>query len=174
MVSCHFLVSCHEIMYNYIGNLFIVCKWLVAGVIFFPSKSRITSRVLPYVICQDKKKTVPVKPAEMNRTRRDRGELEDIMLKQLVQETDQPAQFLKEILNELCVYNKWGTNQGTYELKPEYKKAVDDTGGWVTHLLSLCNTLYHRANSVPKAFQVNLLVVPDFTVVHDIWPLFMI
>jgi len=35
---------------------------------------------------------------------------------------------LKEILNELCVYNKRGTNQGTYELKPEYKKAVEDSG----------------------------------------------
>ncbi|XP_021758352.1 general transcription factor IIF subunit 2-like [Chenopodium quinoa] len=88
---------------------------------------------------KEKKKTAPVKPVEMKRTRRDRGELEDIMfklferkpnwaLKQLVQETDQPAQFLKEILNELCVYNKRGTNQGTYELKPEYKKAVDNTG----------------------------------------------
>ncbi|XP_022769096.1 general transcription factor IIF subunit 2-like [Durio zibethinus] len=88
---------------------------------------------------KDKKKTTPVKQSEMKRTRRDRGELEDIMfklferqpnwaLKQLVQETDQPAQFLKEILNELCVYNKRGTNQGTYELKPEYKKSVEDTG----------------------------------------------
>ncbi|XP_021285088.1 transcription initiation factor IIF subunit beta isoform X1 [Herrania umbratica] len=88
---------------------------------------------------QDKKKAAPVKQTEMKRTRRDRGELEDIMfklferqpnwaLKQLVQETDQPAQFLKEILNELCVYNKRGTNQGTYELKPEYKKSVEDTG----------------------------------------------
>ncbi|XP_074263624.1 uncharacterized protein LOC141586330 [Silene latifolia] len=88
---------------------------------------------------KDKKKTIPIKPVEMKRTRRDRGELEDIMfklfekkpnwaLKQLVQETDQPAQFLKEILNELCIYNKRGTNQGTYELKPEYKKAVDNTG----------------------------------------------
>ncbi|MCI25694.1 transcription initiation factor IIF subunit beta-like, partial [Trifolium medium] len=36
-------------------------------------------------------------------------------------------QFLKEILNELCVYNKRGANQGTYELKPEYKKSVEDT-----------------------------------------------
>ena len=36
-------------------------------------------------------------------------------------------QFLKEILNELCVYNKRGTNQGTYELKPEYKKSVEDS-----------------------------------------------
>ncbi|KAG6422667.1 hypothetical protein SASPL_113044 [Salvia splendens] len=87
---------------------------------------------------KDKKKAAPVKGADMKRTRRDRGELEDIMfklferqpnwtLKQLVQETDQPPQFLKEILNELCVYNKRGTNQGTYELKPEYKKSVEDT-----------------------------------------------
>lgn len=87
---------------------------------------------------KDKKKTAPVKPVEMKRTRRDRGELEDIMfklferkpnwaLKQLVLETDQPAQFLKEILNDLCVYNKRGANQGTYELKPEYKKAADNT-----------------------------------------------
>ncbi|KAE9586733.1 hypothetical protein Lal_00004680 [Lupinus albus] len=88
---------------------------------------------------KDKKRTQPVKQTDTKRTRRDRGELEDIMfklferqpnwaLKQLVQETDQPAQFLKEILNELCVYNKRGANQGTYELKPEYKKSVDDTG----------------------------------------------
>ncbi|XP_031269018.1 general transcription factor IIF subunit 2 [Pistacia vera] len=88
---------------------------------------------------KEKKKTAPVKQSDMKRTRRDRGELEDIMfklferqpnwaLKQLVQETDQPAQFLKEILNELCVYNKRGTNQGTYELKPEYKKSVEDAG----------------------------------------------
>lgn len=88
---------------------------------------------------KDKRKPAPVKAPEVKRTRRDRGELEDIMfklferqpnwaLKQLVQETDQPAQFLKEILNELCVYNKRGTNQGTYELKPEYKKSVEDTG----------------------------------------------
>ncbi|KAI4316870.1 hypothetical protein L6164_024809 [Bauhinia variegata] len=86
---------------------------------------------------KDKKKTPPVKQSDTKRTRRDRGELEDIMfklferqpnwaLKQLVQETDQPAQFLKEILNELCVYNKRGANQGTYELKPEYKKSVED------------------------------------------------
>ncbi|KAF8075567.1 hypothetical protein N665_1080s0006 [Sinapis alba] len=90
---------------------------------------------------KEKKKPAPVKQTEVKRTRRDRGELEAIMfklfegqpnwtLKQLVQETDQPAQFLKEILNELCVYNKRGSNQGTYELKPEYKKAgEDDTGG---------------------------------------------
>ncbi|KAL7117392.1 hypothetical protein ACP275_03G069500 [Erythranthe tilingii] len=89
---------------------------------------------------KDKKKAAapPIKGPDVKRTRRDRGELEDIMfklfekqtnwsLKQLVQETDQPAQFLKEILNELCVYNKRGANQGTYELKPEYKKSVEET-----------------------------------------------
>ncbi|XP_039024559.1 transcription initiation factor IIF subunit beta-like isoform X2 [Hibiscus syriacus] len=87
---------------------------------------------------KDKKKPMPVKQSEVKRTRRDRGELEHIMfklferqpnwtLKQLVQETDQPAQFLKEILNELCVYNKRGANQGSYELKPEYTKSAEDT-----------------------------------------------
>ncbi|KAI3464895.1 hypothetical protein Pfo_021558 [Paulownia fortunei] len=51
---------------------------------------------------KDKKKAAPVKGSDVKRTRRDRGELEDIMfklferqpnwaLKQLVQETDQPA-----------------------------------------------------------------------------------
>ncbi|CAN7052883.1 hypothetical protein IGI04_027944 [Brassica rapa subsp. trilocularis] len=91
---------------------------------------------------KEKRKALPVKQTDVKRTRRDRGELEGIMfnlfegqpnwtLKQLVQKTDQPAQFLKEILNELCVYNKRGSNQGTYELKPEYKKAGEDdtTGG---------------------------------------------
>lgn len=54
------------------------------------------------MLIQDKKKAAPVKGNDVKRTRRDRGELEDIMfklferqpnwaLKQLVQETDQPA-----------------------------------------------------------------------------------
>lgn len=30
--------------------------------------------------------------------------------------------FLKEVLNDLCIYNKRGANQGTYELKLEYKR----------------------------------------------------
>lgn len=58
---------------------------------------------------QDKKKIAPVKQSDVKRTRRDRGELEDIMfklferqpnwaLKQLVQETDQPAVSLLIIL----------------------------------------------------------------------------
>uniref|UniRef100_A0ACD5WJN5 Uncharacterized protein n=1 Tax=Avena sativa TaxID=4498 RepID=A0ACD5WJN5_AVESA len=87
---------------------------------------------------KDKKKATPTKPFELKRTRRDRKDLENILfklferqpnwsLKHLLQETDQPEQFLKEIMNDLCVYNKRGPNQGTHELKPEYKKSVDDT-----------------------------------------------
>ncbi|KAK8945655.1 hypothetical protein KSP40_PGU006009 [Platanthera guangdongensis] len=86
---------------------------------------------------KDKKRVAPVKGSEVKRTRRDRRELENIIfklferqpnwaLKQLVLETDQPEQFLKEILNDLCVYNKRGPNQGTHELKPEYKKSAED------------------------------------------------
>jgi transcription initiation factor TFIIF subunit beta len=82
----------------------------------------------------------PIKTQEMKRTRMDRGELENILfklferqsnwtLKQLVMETDQPQQFIKEILNDLGIYNKRGTNQGTYELKPEYKKTTEDIEG---------------------------------------------
>ncbi|RCV27562.1 hypothetical protein SETIT_5G334400v2 [Setaria italica] len=86
---------------------------------------------------KEKKKPASTKPFEMKRTRRDRKEMENILfklferqpnwsLKQLMQETDQPEQFLKEILNDLCVYNKRGPNQGTHELKPEYKKSTED------------------------------------------------
>ncbi|KMZ68382.1 putative Transcription initiation factor IIF subunit beta [Zostera marina] len=84
---------------------------------------------------KEKNKITPTKPSEVKRTRRERGEMENIIfklferqpnwaLKQLVLETDQPEQFLKEILNDLCVYNKRGPNQGTHELKPEYKKTT--------------------------------------------------
>uniref|UniRef100_A0A0A9G957 ATP binding protein n=1 Tax=Arundo donax TaxID=35708 RepID=A0A0A9G957_ARUDO len=93
--------------------------------------------LVPSSGAKEKKKPIPVKPSDMKRTRRDRGELENILfklferqpnwsLKQLMQETDQPEQFLKEILNDLCVYNKRGPNQGTHELKPEYKKCAEN------------------------------------------------
>lgn len=35
-------------------------------------------------------------------------------------------QFLKDLLKDLCVYNNKGINQGTYELKPEYKRSVGE------------------------------------------------
>lgn len=83
------------------------------------------------------KRKAPTKGSEMKRTRRDRGEMEDIMfklferqpnwtLRQLIQETDQPEQFLKDILKDLSVYNNKGANQGTYELKPEYRRTSED------------------------------------------------
>ncbi|KAG9156170.1 hypothetical protein Leryth_015585 [Lithospermum erythrorhizon] len=86
---------------------------------------------------QDKKKR-PAKGSEMKRTRRDREEMEEIMfklferqpnwtLKQLIHETDQPEQFLKDMLKLLCVYNNKGANQGSYELKSEYKKSEDNS-----------------------------------------------
>ncbi|TXG49568.1 hypothetical protein EZV62_025443 [Acer yangbiense] len=84
----------------------------------------------------ESKKKPSSKGSDTKRTRRDRGEMEDIMfklferqpnwtLRLLIQETDQPEQFLKDILKDLCVYNNKGTNQGSYELKPEYKRSTE-------------------------------------------------
>lgn len=78
-----------------------------------------------------KKKGPVTKAPEAKRIRIERGELEDMVFKlfeqqpfwafkQLVVETQQPEAFLKEVTNDLCVYNKRGPNQGKYELKPEY------------------------------------------------------
>ncbi|CDY29072.1 BnaC07g32780D [Brassica napus] len=83
------------------------------------------------------KKKVANKTSEMKRTRRGRREMEEVMLnlfeghsnwtlRLLIQETDQPEQFLKDLLRDLCIYNNKGSNQGTYELKPEYKKATHE------------------------------------------------
>ncbi|KAK4743135.1 hypothetical protein SAY87_001136 [Trapa incisa] len=92
--------------------------------------------IRPMPLMMEKKKT-PVKVLEMKRTRKARGEMEEIMfklferqpnwtLRLLIQETDQPEQFLKDILKDLCVYNNKGAQQGTYELKPEYRSSNDD------------------------------------------------
>ncbi|KAL8130604.1 hypothetical protein V2J09_019759 [Rumex salicifolius] len=94
-------------------------------------------RPMPGMIVTVEKKKIAAKGSETKRTRRDRREMEEIMfkfferqsnwtLKQLIQDTDQPEQFVKDILKDLCVYNNKGANQGTYELKPEYKKSQDD------------------------------------------------
>ncbi|KAG8657479.1 general transcription factor IIF subunit 2 [Manihot esculenta] len=98
-------------------------------------------RPMPLMITSgsSEKKKPPPKATDTKRTRRDRGEMEDIMfklferqsnwtLRQLIQETDQPEQFLKDILKELCVYNNKGTNQGSYQLKPEYKRTCEESG----------------------------------------------
>lgn len=78
-----------------------------------------------------KKKATIAKAPETKRIRIERGDLEDLVfklfeqqpywtLKQLVAETQQPEAFLKEVMGDLCTYNKRGPNQGKYELKPEY------------------------------------------------------
>ncbi|KAB5538927.1 hypothetical protein DKX38_016460 [Salix brachista] len=102
------------------------------------------------------KRKLPIKASDMKRTRRDRREMEGIMfklfekqpnwtLRQLIQETDQPEyrsilsspslsqhypvflqQFVKDMLKDLCVYNNKGSNQGSYQLKPEYKKSNEE------------------------------------------------
>ncbi|CAN8312607.1 unnamed protein product [Cochlearia groenlandica] len=72
-----------------------------------------------------KKKLTP----REKRTRGDRSEVEakvfelferqpNWTVKQLLQETNQPMLFMRELLKDLCVYN---ARDRTYELKPEYK-----------------------------------------------------
>lgn len=101
------------------------------------NKTRMNMRPMPGMVLSLEKKRMPMKGSEMKRSRRDRGEMEEIMfrlfekqphwtLRQLIQDTDQPEQFLKDLLKDLCVYNNKGANQGTYELKPEYKKSVEE------------------------------------------------
>jgi len=47
--------------------------------------------------------------------------------KSLLKHTDQPQAYLKEILGEICVYNKRGPNRSLYELKPEYRGKKQET-----------------------------------------------
>ncbi|KAL0233220.1 hypothetical protein GEMRC1_011965 [Eukaryota sp. GEM-RC1] len=42
-------------------------------------------------------------------------------LQQLVDETDQPVTWLREVLDEVCIRNVSGPNKDLYELKPEYR-----------------------------------------------------
>ncbi|KAL0092662.1 transcription initiation factor IIF, beta subunit-domain-containing protein [Phycomyces blakesleeanus] len=66
-------------------------------------------------------------------TRMPRNELMDLLFaafdrypywsfKGIVEHTKQPAQYLKEILSEICILNKRGPYAGNYQLKPEYKQ----------------------------------------------------
>ncbi|KAI8070688.1 transcription initiation factor IIF, beta subunit-domain-containing protein [Gongronella butleri] len=65
-------------------------------------------------------------------TRMPRNELMDMLFvafdrypywsfKGILEHTRQPAQYLKEVLNEICVLNKRGPYAGNYQLKPEFK-----------------------------------------------------
>ncbi|KAI5066414.1 hypothetical protein GOP47_0019038 [Adiantum capillus-veneris] len=84
-----------------------------------------------------KRKPTVAKAPESKRIRIERGELEVMVfklfeqqpywtLKQLVNETQQPEAFLKEVMSELCIYNKRGPNQGKYELKPEFRMSTEE------------------------------------------------
>eukprot|EP00250_Pteridium_aquilinum_P028129 c36630_g1_i1 orf=675-1451(-) len=84
-----------------------------------------------------KKKATVAKAPETKRIRIERGDLELLVfrlfeqqaywtLKQLVAETQQPEAFLKEVMSDLCIYNKRGPNQGKYELKPEFRKSSEE------------------------------------------------
>lgn len=42
-------------------------------------------------------------------------------IRELTTLTDQPVQYLKEILSEICIYNTRNPNKFTFELKPEYR-----------------------------------------------------
>lgn len=41
--------------------------------------------------------------------------------KGIMEHSRQPAQYLKEVLTEICILNKRGPYAGNYQLKPEYK-----------------------------------------------------
>jgi len=42
-------------------------------------------------------------------------------LKILEEETKQPTQWLREVLSDICIYNKRGPHKSMFELKPEYR-----------------------------------------------------
>ena len=46
-----------------------------------------------------------------------------ISFKELVQKTQQPVSWLKEVLADVCDQNRRGPNAGTYQLKVEYRQA---------------------------------------------------
>mmetsp|Transcript_1644 Transcript_1644/g.3840 ORF Transcript_1644/g.3840 Transcript_1644/m.3840 type:complete len:161 (-) Transcript_1644:174-656(-) len=71
------------------------------------------------------------RPSETKRVRMEKDELEKLLfslfekrpnwsLSDLVEATDQPQAWLKEILLQVAVLNKKGNVKGSYALKPEY------------------------------------------------------
>jgi len=50
-------------------------------------------------------------------------------LKTLASETKQPTQYLKEVLTDLCVFNKRGPRKGMFELQPQLKNRADKEPG---------------------------------------------
>lgn len=78
---------------------------------------------------RDKMKNIP----DEKRERLPKNEVMDMLFrafeaiphwnfKGLVEQTQQPTVYLKEILSEIAVYNQRGPYKNLYELKPEYKR----------------------------------------------------
>jgi transcription initiation factor TFIIF subunit beta len=72
------------------------------------------------------------KKAEGKKSRGDRDRVMEILfglfekhqyynIKDLVKETRQPVTYLKEILEEVCIYNRKNPHKSMWELKPEYR-----------------------------------------------------
>ncbi|KAI8988589.1 transcription initiation factor IIF, beta subunit-domain-containing protein [Mycotypha africana] len=68
-------------------------------------------------------------------TRMPRNELMDLLFaafdkfpywsfKGILEHTKQPSQYLKEVLQEICILNKRGPYAGNYQLKPEFKQRM--------------------------------------------------
>jgi transcription initiation factor TFIIF subunit beta len=51
-----------------------------------------------------------------------------ISFKELVQKTQQPVSWLKEVLADVCDLNRRGPNTGTYQLKVEYRQGTEESG----------------------------------------------
>ncbi|CAO3644625.1 unnamed protein product [Cunninghamella echinulata] len=78
---------------------------------------------------------VPSKKTKVDKekaTRMPRNELMDVLFaafdkypywsfKGILEHTNQPTQYLKEVLTEICILNKRGPYAGNYQLKPEFK-----------------------------------------------------
>ncbi|KAJ8419618.1 hypothetical protein Cgig2_023886 [Carnegiea gigantea] len=128
-----------------IDDCFLTLKFFLrADILYVPQVIGTEKPIIPMpgiTHVQERRKQV-VKASEPKRTRRDREEMEEIMfklfeqqpnwtLKELIHKTDQPEQFMKDLLKELCVYSNKGAKQGNYELKPEYKKSIQEpSGSW--------------------------------------------
>jgi len=50
-------------------------------------------------------------------------------VKTLVEITDQPLQWLREGLTEVCIYNAKGPHKGTFELQPRYRNVKSNSNG---------------------------------------------
>jgi len=95
-----------------------------------PTKHRLgDSKVVPKKRRMEDRRERKPKEQLMDLLFRTFEEQDHFDLRALVERTDQPMQYLKEILSEICIYNKRGKYKSLYELKPQYKKKTTETNG---------------------------------------------